>query len=188
MPRRVAGERMAIRKVNLGCGNDARPGYVNVDIAPLPGVEVVADLSHPLWPFTDNAFEEILLINVLEHLPDVVRPVEELWRISKPGAKIHVRVPYWNCYQSAADPTHRHRFHQSTFDFFDPGRQGNRQRPYYSDARFKIQCVDYWLPLLPTGRGWVRVRNRLLKGILAALATYLNNVIWVLEFELAALK
>ena len=31
-------------KLNLGCGKDIREGFTNVDIRPLPGVDIVADV------------------------------------------------------------------------------------------------------------------------------------------------
>ena len=76
------------------------------------------------------------------------------------------------------------------FDFFEPVRKECRERPYYTRARFKISNTRFWIPLLPVGdgRGWVKVSNGLVKGLLSFLAMYLNNVICGLEFELIVLK
>ena len=177
-----------MRRANLGCGSDIRSGYVNVDSAKIPGVDVVADLALYPWPFRGGAFEEIQLVNVLEHLPNTVAAVEEIHRVAVAGARVVIRVPYWNCWQAAADPTHRQQFHQCSFDFFDPAKDFCRERPYYSHARFAIRRLDYWIPLWPSGRGWVRVSNGLIKALLGALAQYFNSIIWVLEFELEVLK
>jgi SAM-dependent methyltransferase len=177
-------------KLNIGCGNDILEGYVNLDIAPLPGVDVVHDITKFPWPFESDSFTEVRLINVLEHLPDTVKTIEEVWRISKDSARIVIRVPYWNCWQSFADPTHKRLFHQRTFDFFDPTKKACQERPYYSKARFRGEKVHYWFPIVhfAGGRGWVKASNKILKGLLSLLANYLNNIIWVLEFELIALK
>jgi len=99
-------------KLNLGCGTDIRPGYINVDVALLSGIDVVVDLSASPWPFRESVFDEIQMINVLEHLPGTIGAMEELHRISKPGGRIVIGVPYWNCWQSVADPTHKQRFQQ----------------------------------------------------------------------------
>jgi len=32
-----------MKKLNLGCGNDIRQGYINLDVAKLDGVDVVWD-------------------------------------------------------------------------------------------------------------------------------------------------
>jgi len=34
-----------MKQLNLGCGKDIRKGYVNLDIYPLEGVDVVADIE-----------------------------------------------------------------------------------------------------------------------------------------------
>ena len=153
-------------------------------------MDVVHDLTKFPWPFGDNRFEEVRMINVLEHLPDLIRTMEEVWRVSMDGGRVMVRVPYWNCWQSIGDPTHLKRYHQQSFDFCDPQRKQCRERPYYTQARFKITNIDYWFPLAPIGdgRGWVKISNGMVKGLLSFLAMYLNNVIWGLEFELIVLK
>ena len=127
-----------INKLNVGCGNDIRQGYVNLDVSPLPGVDVVHNLEIFPWPFEDNSFDEIILQNVLEHLSDTIQVIEEVWRILKHKGKVIITVPYWNCWQSIADPTHKTYFHQYSFIFFDPKTKTGKERSYYSKARFNI--------------------------------------------------
>ena len=55
-------------KLNLGCGNDIRPDYVNLDVADLEGVDVVHDLDQLPLPFDDESFREILCLDVFEHV------------------------------------------------------------------------------------------------------------------------
>jgi SAM-dependent methyltransferase len=173
-----------MNKVNLGCGTDIRPGYVNVEAAALPGVDVTHDLSVMPWPFENGQFREAILINVVEHLPNTVAVVEEVWRILDVGGKAIVRVPYWSCKDTYIDPTHVKGFHQKTFDFFDPGKYHCQKRPYVSHARFRIERIYYYTKVGPR---FFKIGNRLGKAFLGALATYLSNIIWVLEFELVKL-
>lgn len=180
-----------LRKLNIGCGNDVLEGYINLDVAKLPGVDVIHNLREFPWPFDGNMFEEIKMIHALEHLPNTIRTIEEVWRITKHEAKVTIRVPYWNCWHSIGDLTHVKRFHQKSFDFFDPEKERCQKRPYYSHARFKVDKTYYWIPILPMGsegKGWVRIRNNIGKGILSLLATYLNNIIWCVEFEHITIK
>jgi hypothetical protein len=120
----------------------------------------------------------------LEHLADTVRVMEEIWRISAPGARVTIRVPYWNSMHSITDPTHVKMFNQHSFEFFDPTSVRCRKRPYYSTARFRITRVTYFVNLLL----YFRVSNPLAKAVLALAARHLNGIIWVIEFELTAVK
>lgn len=54
-------------RLNLGSGHKPIPGYINVDMRDLPGVDVVAELDK--LPFGDNEIDEIFSSHVLEHFP-----------------------------------------------------------------------------------------------------------------------
>jgi len=117
-------------KLHLGCGRDIKKGYVNLDRAELEGVDVVHDLDKFPYPFKDNEFDEIYCKHVLEHVDDLIRVMEELTRVSKPGARIKVIAPYFAGQGAYNDPTHKKFFTYKTFDYFSPGG-------YYSKAVLK---------------------------------------------------
>ena len=54
-------------KLNLGCGNDLKEGYVNVDIVDYGG-NTIHDINKFPYPFEDNTFDEVLASHVLEPL------------------------------------------------------------------------------------------------------------------------
>lgn len=171
-------------KLNVGCGKDIRPDYINLDVAELPGVDIVHDLTKFPWPFADNSFDEIELINVLEHLPDTIATLEELHRIARAEAKITVRVPFWNSPDMLADPTHKRSFSERTLDFFDPDFPECKDRPYYSSARFRIVRKSCYVRFIY----YLKISNTLLTSTLFFLARYLGAVVWVIEFDLRVLK
>lgn len=173
-------------KLNLGCGTDIKPDYVNLDGVPLEGVDIVHNLEIFPYPFEDDTFEEIIAINVLEHLPDTIKVMEELWRISRNGAKVVIRIPYWNSIDFVTDPTHKKLFNEYTFEFFDPLNARCRRRPYYSKARFCI-LKEYFYIFLPR-LGYVKLQNPIAKRFLSALAHYLCNIIRVLEYTFTVVK
>lgn len=80
-------------KLNLGCGEDIRSEYVNVDVRELVGVDVVADIRD--LPFEDGSAEEVLLKDVLEHFADPACVLEECARVLRDGGEIWVQVPDW---------------------------------------------------------------------------------------------
>jgi hypothetical protein len=173
------------RRLNVGCGNEVLPGWVNHDVAPLPGVDVIHDLTQFPWPFESASFEEIRLIHVLEHLPHTIQTLEELHRIAALGATLVIRVPYWNSPDMISDPTHQAFFNEYTFDYFDPSQRHCRERPYYSSARFAIRSKTYWTKAI--NRYWP-IHSPTAQTVLSALARYVGGVIWVIEFELKALE
>lgn len=120
--------------LNLGSGKDVKKGFVNLDSVKLEGVDVVHDLETYPWPFKKNEFDLIYTSHVLEHLSSIVKPLEEIWRISKNDSKIMIEVPIFPSIGAVADPTHKQFFTFRTFDYF----RENDGLNYYSKARFKI--------------------------------------------------
>ncbi len=127
-------------KLNIGCGADIREGYVNCDVVKLPKADVVCDLDKYPWPFPDNSFSEIICSHILEHLDDFNKAINEIWRISKPGAIIKVYSPYYVSWSYAADPSHKRVFCYRTFDYYaiNPSRNAPYRTDFGSRARFKI--------------------------------------------------
>jgi len=150
-------------KLNLGCGTDIRPGWVNLDSSrAIPGVDVVHDLGNPLLPFADGTFDYILAQDVLEHLTDPVATLRELHRILNPGGRVRIRVPHFTSRNNFIDPTHRSRFAIEWFDFFVNGSRRRTERPYYFDFAFSrlveeritFESVSFWTPFNPLV-GWL---------------------------------
>jgi predicted SAM-dependent methyltransferase len=82
------------RKIEIGPGNFALPGYLHVDVWPWsPHLEAVA----PAWdlPFADGWAEEIRSVHSLEHVepPRLAETLTEWRRVLQPGGKLHVSVP-----------------------------------------------------------------------------------------------
>jgi SAM-dependent methyltransferase len=170
-------------KLNIGCGNDLKKGWVNHDIASLPGVDIVHDLNVFPWPWADQSFSEIYMKDVLEHLPNTIRVMEELYRIADDGAKLFIAVPYWNSWEAITDPTHITNFNEFTFEFFDPTSKRCQSRPYYTHARFEIKQTGFVIfPLgpyikIPRISKHYTIYNEFAKKIIGFLASIFNNVI-----------
>ena len=121
-------------RLNVGCGTDVRPGWVNLDVAALPGVDVVHDLNELPLPLEDERFDEIDCQDVLEHL-DYVPLLRELHRVLKPGGRLTVQSPHFSSRAVYLDPTHRTAFSIDTLRFFVPSDRFG-ERAYYFDFSF----------------------------------------------------
>lgn len=126
-------------KLNLGCGNDYRKGWTNLDF----NDKVKLDVSHNLevfpYPFKDNHFDYILCDGVLEHTTptNFIKIVEELHRITKNKGIIDVWVPHGSGMYAFNHLTHYSFFGLGKFDTFRPEGLWNGER--YSEKRFNVK-------------------------------------------------
>lgn len=103
-------------KLNLGCGKRKRQGFINVDSNPDCSPDVLLDLDKGLSAFADNSVGEIWVEHVLEHVNDLMHLLEEMYRVSAPGAVWNVFVPHYS--YGFVHPFHRRGFSVKTFDWF----------------------------------------------------------------------
>lgn len=157
---------MALSKLNLGCGVNLLPGYVNVDKFGEP------DLRHDLetfpWPWPDNSVEEIRLQHVLEHLGASTDTyfgiVKEMYRVCAPGALIHIVVPHPRHDDFLSDPTHVRAVTPDGWGLFSKAKNrewvqaGHSNTPLamYLDVDFEVVSVRFniepaWMEKLTTG-------------------------------------
>jgi len=81
-------------KLNLGCGKDLLPGYINIDIdsnLELVRVGDVRDLSD----FDDGSMEVVRATDIIEHfeLDEVGNILTEWIRVLEPGGSLYIRCP-----------------------------------------------------------------------------------------------
>ena len=125
-------------KLNLGCGTDYRDGWVNADFNRGVKPDVCADISGTL-PFRDDVFEEVLLDNVIEHVPrgHYFGFLEELCRICRPGARICIYAPHFTSIYALKHPAHDVFFGTGSFALFEPEAPFNQER--YGKALFRVR-------------------------------------------------
>jgi len=94
-------------KINLGCGSNILPGYVNVDWSPSAGADVVWNLNCFPWPFESDSFSEVLVEHLIEHLDDPDMMMAEIYRITENGANVRIITPHFSSYQAYGDLSHK---------------------------------------------------------------------------------
>lgn len=105
-------------KLNLGCGNKKKVGFIGVDKFPCDAVDVIADLADSL-PFEDDSVEEIHMDNVIEHILDIPAMLSEVSRISRKGALVTIYTPHFASHASWRDPTHVHHLSYYSMDHLE---------------------------------------------------------------------
>jgi len=91
--RRYKGQRNLM--VNIGCGSFGMPGWVNIDVYHLPGVNCVFDCRKNL-PFDDGSVKGIFTEHFFEHIDyceEVPFFLSECYRTLQPGGVLRIVVP-----------------------------------------------------------------------------------------------
>lgn len=144
------------RVLNLGCGRRRVEGAVNVDVTEETRPDVLHDLDVRPWPFPDDYFEEVVAYDVVEHLAETIKTLEEIHRVCRHGARVKITVPHFACSNAFTDPTHRHYFGRFSFGYVTEGHELS----FYSRARFvERSCRIIFHPTLLNKLVW-RLANR----------------------------
>ena len=140
------------------------PGWVNVDMADLPGVDCVCDLEAPL-PFESDTIDEFVGIDLVEHIRDPLAFMGELYRIAKPDAVCTFVLPYGSSDDAWEDPTHRRPYFIGSWMYFAQPTYYRADYGYRGDW----QCEEIALDLREVGDGNL---DRLMMEVMA-----LRNVV-----------
>ncbi len=131
----------------LGAGKQERKeNSVTVDMRSEGKPDIVHDLNIFPWPLESDSFSEIICQDVIEHLNDLVKVMEEIHRVGKAGAVIRITTPHYSSHNSYTDPTHKQHLGLFSFDYFT----GANQWDFYTKVRFQKKKADlYFYP------GWI---------------------------------
>jgi SAM-dependent methyltransferase len=161
-----------LKKLNLGCGEHKKEGYINLDWSPLNVPDIVHDLNVVPYPFEDNSFDLIEIFHVLEHLDKPFIIMREMHRILRPGGVLHVKVPHFS--RGFTHAEHAHGF-DITFplyfrkDFTTSGFYGVE----YGLKKMKMHWLAFFhlLPSMGYGRVIVAIL-RMFNGVISWCANF----------------
>jgi ubiquinone/menaquinone biosynthesis C-methylase UbiE len=128
--------------LDLGCGKAKFAGAIGIDSNSNSDADIIHDLNKFPYPLLDNEFNIIKCIDILEHLEDVIKVIEEIWRIGKPGGEVIINVPFFSSPETHTDPTHKRGFAYRSFDYFI------KDKPFFSKynlskATFRLREWEY---------------------------------------------
>jgi hypothetical protein len=186
-----------LTRLNLGCGQNKQPGYINVDKYDAFAPDVVWDLERCPWPFDSDSVEEVVMHHSLEHMgastDGFLAIMKELYRICAPGAVIAIDVPHPRGDAFAGDPTHVRPITPHVLSLFS--KRNNREwrrlgwpntpLATYIDVDFEITSIDYVLT-----PAWVerrRAGNMTQSDLEFAMSSYFN-VVDEIKIKLSVVK
>lgn len=117
--------------LELGTTEAEINGSLTVDVR--PPAKLIHDLRKFPWPLPSDHFRFIIASHIIEHIPDTMRFMEEIWRISKPNAKIILRYPHYTSAGAFEHPTHSRYFSLYTFSWF-----AGKNSAYHTDVKFRF--------------------------------------------------
>lgn len=124
---------MSKLKINLGCGDKKKDGYLNVDFVGEP--DLFCDLSSFPWPWEDSSVDEVFSEHFLEHVKDYERTIQEMHRILKTNGILRFKVPHFRN-PMAVWHLHLHQFSTYTPELLCEAR------PYQWDGKIMFEKVS----------------------------------------------
>jgi SAM-dependent methyltransferase len=131
-----------------------RPDFVNVDIEAHPGA-IQADVM--ALPFADESVDTILASHLIEHLPDSLGFMAELYRVAEPGAICVLRCPHGASDDAWEDPTHVRPYFPGSFGYFGQPYYWKAHYGYWAD--WSVEEIQLVLPA-----GVTAITNQQLRG------------------------
>lgn len=85
-----------------------------------PGVTCIAQAG-PRLPFRDGSVDELFLSRTIMYRDDIAATLDELWRVCKPNALIHLTLPHASSAIATSRDAHaRPLLTLNTFNYYDP--------------------------------------------------------------------
>ena len=86
--------REPVRRLHWGCGSSTTPGWINADVRPLPGVNLVCDIRQGL-SLPAGHITYCVSVHALQEIPlsDQVPVLSELHRVLKRGGVLRLCLP-----------------------------------------------------------------------------------------------
>jgi SAM-dependent methyltransferase len=122
--------------LSVGCGHrEPARDLIRLDLSPDVKPDVIWNLNDFPYPFDESYFSEIECMDVIEHLENIPRAMEEFHRILEPNGILTITTPHYSSANSFVDPTHRWHLSRFSFDYFCAGHRLS----YYSSARYRMK-------------------------------------------------
>jgi len=136
-------------KLNLACGQRREEGYFGIDKVSGDSVDAVVDLEVFPWPIKSESVEEIICSHYVEHTSDLIKFMDEVYRILKPNGKIKIVAPYYTSIRCWQDPTHKRAISEASFLYFNKNWRDINKLDHYGiesdfDFTYGYDIAEDW--------------------------------------------
>jgi len=170
-----------LKKLNLGCGEDYKEGYINIDLDPKVKADKHINFMKSL-PFKSNSIDEVFTKNLFEHVPNPLNFLLEIRRVLKKGGRAVIIT------SNASYILYHWPRKKAYHDSYNLGKTMNDQHyflfqkghliAFTKKAGLKLRRLDYYIS--NTNPGKDRYAQKLLGAILSKKFGY-SDYFWVVE-------
>jgi glycosyltransferase involved in cell wall biosynthesis len=137
----VWAQRNNLKALDMGAAHGKPDGYLGVDMR--EGADIVCELPNRL-PLPDNSVGVIRASDFLEHVPDKIAVINELYRVLAPGGILLSNTPSTDGRGAFQDPTHVAFYNENSFWYYTD--ENLRKYVPEIEARFQISRLRTLFP------------------------------------------
>lgn len=184
-------------KLNLGCGFNKKPDFINVDKSEGCMPDVQLNLVKEIWPWESNSATECIFDFSMEQMgttPDELKHVlTELYRVCANGATINIRAYHPRHDQFFLNPLCTQRLSIEFFQLLSVSRNLNMiANGMHDDVVGMMWGVNFEVtdcrPLLNARFESELRENRITEDQLRERMNFESNILHVIELQLQAKK
>jgi SAM-dependent methyltransferase len=129
-------------RLDFGSGAANAVRALRVASSPAAGVAFVAEAG-PHLPFRDGSIDELFVGRAIAWRVDIAETLDELWRVGKPGALVHLTLPHASSSLALSrDPRPRPLLTLNTFNYYDPlGKPADAPPTAFSIERARLRVA-----------------------------------------------
>ncbi len=126
--------KIKMKIIDLGCGINKYKGAIGIDFFKMPGVDIVLDIEKSKLPFNNSSVDVVYTSHFLEHISNLDRLINEVYRVLKPKGKFIIKVPHVTSIGAFA-LGHKNFFSYNSFNFYILGK--HNMSKYKTKVKFK---------------------------------------------------
>jgi len=162
------------RKINIdiGCGPKPVQGFFGIDMQEDLHPDIVCNLEKEKLPLPDNSVGAVYSCYFLEHINNVLDIMDEIWRVTVPGALTIIIVPHWAWDGQHKDPTHKTTFSEDSYKYWD---SRDVSVPHYGHVS-KFDLVDLKFRFAPWATDEHKATSKMYRNVIENMTFILRTV------------